>query len=35
MAERRIYGVGRDADGLHRRYLKNYAVGTANIISVG
>jgi len=34
-AERRIGGDGRDADGLYLRDIKNYAVGTANIISSG
>lgn len=34
-AERRRGGAGRDADGIQIRDLKNYAVGTANIISSG
>jgi hypothetical protein len=34
-AERRRGGNARDADGIQIRDLKNYAVGTANIISSG
>jgi hypothetical protein len=35
LSERRRGGSGRDADGVQLRDIKNYAVGTANIISTG
>lgn len=35
LAERRAGGTGRDADGIQLRDIKNYAVGTAMVISQG
>ena len=35
LAERRLGGSGRDADGFHARDLKNYAVGVATVITRG
>ena len=35
LAERAVGGSGRDADGIQLRDIKNYAVGTANVITRG
>lgn len=35
LAERRSGGTGRDADGIQLRDIKNYAVGTATVITSG
>ena len=35
LAERAVGGTGRDADGIQLRDIKNYAVGTATVITRG